>query len=221
MATQTIQFGFLTGKTVTVKLFADDGSDTVLATPITTEATNRTGIYSFTQTDRAAGTYLLTVSATGINAAYVVTLTLTTATFWAYEVGGGSGGSTVVVNPIALFAPGSTNDVMEIHQNETSSRGFLFYDVAANGAKTAKDFSDFSNLRWAFDLPTGTTWIETAEITVSDNMLTIPLADLSSDLGQFDSTLWDWAGDEPGDERTVVLCSQLLVNEAVGADDVV
>jgi len=85
MATQTIQFGFLTGKSVTVKLFADDGSDTVLDTPTATEATNRTGVYSFTQTDRAAGTYLLTVSATGINAAYSVTLTLTTGTFWAYE----------------------------------------------------------------------------------------------------------------------------------------
>lgn len=85
MATQTVQFAFLTGQTVTVKLFADDGSDTVLATPTATEATNRTGVYSFTQTDRAAGTYLLIVSATGINAAYSVTLTLTTATFWAYE----------------------------------------------------------------------------------------------------------------------------------------
>jgi hypothetical protein len=135
--------------------------------------------------------------------------------------GGGGGGSTVVVNPIALFAPGSTNDVMEIHQHETSSRGFLFYDVAANGARTAKDFDSFANLRWAFDLPDGTVWIETADITVADNLLTIPLADLSSDVGQFDATLWDWAGDQPEDERTVVLCSQLLVNEAVGAGDVV
>lgn len=85
MATQTIQFAFLTGQTPTVKLFADDGSDTVLATPTATEATNRTGIYTFTQTDRAAGNYLITVSATGINAEYVVTLTLTTAVFHAVE----------------------------------------------------------------------------------------------------------------------------------------
>ena len=135
--------------------------------------------------------------------------------------GGGGGGSTVVVNPIALFAPGSTNDMMEIHQHETSSRGFLFYDVAANGARTAKDFDSFANLRWAFDLPDGTVWIETADITVADNLLTIPLADLSSDVGQFDATLWDWAGEHPEDERTVVLCSQLIVNDAVGAGDVV
>jgi hypothetical protein len=135
--------------------------------------------------------------------------------------GGGGGGSTVVVNPIALFAPGSTNDVMEIHQHETSSRGFLFYDVAANGARTAKDFDSFANLRWAFDLPDGTVWIETADITVADNLLTIPLSELSADVGQFDATLWDWAGDQPEDERTVVLCSQLLVNDAVGAGDVV
>ena len=85
METQTIQFAFLTGQSVTVKLFADDGTDTVVATPTATEATNRIGVYSFTQTDRAAGTYLLTVSATGINAAYTVQLTLTTATFWAHE----------------------------------------------------------------------------------------------------------------------------------------
>jgi len=85
MATQTIQFCFLTGQAVTVKLFADDGSDTVLATPTATEATNRTGVYTFTQTDRAAGNYLITVSATGINAEYSLPLTLTTATFWAVE----------------------------------------------------------------------------------------------------------------------------------------
>ena len=85
METQTIQFAFLTGQSVTVKLFADDGTDTVVATPTATESTNRIGVYSFTQTDRPAGTYLLTVSATGINAAYTVQLTLATATFWAHE----------------------------------------------------------------------------------------------------------------------------------------
>lgn len=85
MATQTIQFAFLAGQTVTVKLFADDGSDAVLATPTATEAANRTGVYTFTQTDRAAGNYLITVSATGINAEYSLPLTLNTATFWAIE----------------------------------------------------------------------------------------------------------------------------------------
>lgn len=87
MATQTIQFAFLTGQTPTVKLFADDGSDTVLATPTATEATNRTGVYTFTQTDRAAGNYLITVSATGVNAEYSLPLTLpaSTGTYWAVE----------------------------------------------------------------------------------------------------------------------------------------
>jgi hypothetical protein len=85
MATQTILFPFLTGSTPVVRLFADDGSDTILDTPSATEATNRDGVFSFTQTDRAAGTYLITVTGGDNNAVYVVTLTLTTATFWAYE----------------------------------------------------------------------------------------------------------------------------------------
>lgn len=86
MATQTIQFVFRTGLSPVVRLFADDGSDTILATPTATEATNRTGLYTFTQTDRAAGDYLITVSASGLNAVYRVTLTLTTAYFNASDL---------------------------------------------------------------------------------------------------------------------------------------
>lgn len=86
MATQTVQFAFLTGQTPTVKLFVDDGTDTVVATPTATEATNRKGIYTFNLTDQAAGTYLMTVVVGAIiNAEYLVTLTLDTAVFKAYE----------------------------------------------------------------------------------------------------------------------------------------
>ena len=85
MATQTIQFPFLTAVTPVVKLFADDGLDVLLATPTATEATNRLGVYSFTQTDRAAGNYLITATGGGVNAVYRVCLTLTTAVFSAAE----------------------------------------------------------------------------------------------------------------------------------------
>lgn len=86
MATQTIEFEFLTAVTPSVKLFAV-GSDTVLDTPTATEYTNRKGLYSFTQTDRSAGEYTITVVGSGINAIYHVTLALATATFRAYEAG--------------------------------------------------------------------------------------------------------------------------------------
>lgn len=398
MATQTIQFSFLTGQTVTVKLFADDGSDTVLATPTATEATNRTGVYTFTQTDRAAGNYLLTVSATGINAEYSLPLTLATATFWAversnvthisgdsaaadnleaaadgtgYNLGGGSivaasvtgavgsvgagvtvttnndktgyslttapldaagvraavglasanldtqlgtlatasalsalvttvgvagvglteaggtgdqfsaipwnaawdtevqsectdalnaydpptkaeqdaaftdikgagwssgtdtlekirdasgggGGSTVQINPIAIHtgAPAEA-PLMTCHQGEYGNKAYLFYDIDEYGQRSATDFSSYTDLRIGVALPDGTVWIETADITVSANQLTIPIGDLTGDVGTFDATLWDWAGAGATDQRLVVACMQLVVTDAVGADEVV
>lgn len=341
MATQTIQFAFLAGQTVTVKLFADDGSDTVLATPTATEATNRTGVYTFTQTDRAAGNYLLTVSATGINAEYSLPLTLATATFWAversnvthisgdsaaadnleaaadgtgYNLGGGSivaasvtgavgsvgagvtvttnndktgyslttapldaagvraavglasanldtqlgdiptntemtaafteikgagwasstdtlekirdasgggGGSTVQINPIAIHtgAPAEA-PLMTCHQGEYGSKAYLFYDLDEYGQRSATDFSGYTDLRIGVALPGGTVWIETADITVSANQLTIPIGDLTNDVGTFDATLWEWAGAAATDQRLVVACMELVVTEAVGADEV-
>lgn len=87
MATQTVQFACVTGQTVTVKLFAAD-SDTVVASVSATEATNRKGIYTAAFTDVAAGTYQL-IALTGSTplANWWVDLTLTTATFVAYEIG--------------------------------------------------------------------------------------------------------------------------------------
>lgn len=82
MATQTIQFAFLTGQAVTVRLFAESDLTTALATPTATEQT-ALGCYQFTQTDRAAGRYIVTVTATGINAVYSLVLRLADATFWA------------------------------------------------------------------------------------------------------------------------------------------
>lgn len=126
MAIQTIQFAFLTGQTVTVKLFADDGSDTVLDTPTATEATNRTGIYTFTQTDRAAGNYLITVSATGINAEYSLPLTLDTATFWAIER------ANVIKN----------NDKTAYSLSQSFPTNFSALAITGGGAVTAGTVSD-------------------------------------------------------------------------------
>lgn len=87
MATQTVEFSGPTGETITAKLF-DAGSDTVVASVASTEATNRKGVYSAAYTDVAAGTYRLI----GLDASSVplcrwwVTLTLTTATFQSYEI---------------------------------------------------------------------------------------------------------------------------------------
>lgn len=86
MATQTVEFQCVTGQSVTAKLFAV-GSDTEVASVSATEATNRKGTYSAAYTDVAAGTYRL-IALTGSTplAAWWVDLTLTTATFPAYEI---------------------------------------------------------------------------------------------------------------------------------------
>ena len=85
MATQTVEFRSPPSQTVTAKLFAV-GSDTQVASVSTTEATNRKGTYSAAFTDVAAGEYELIafVSTTPV-ARWFVTLTLTTATFQAYD----------------------------------------------------------------------------------------------------------------------------------------
>jgi hypothetical protein len=99
MATQTIEFVFLAGETPTVNLFDDDGTNgAALATPTATERSNRPGVYSFTQTDRAAGDYLITIEGNSINAVAYVTLEATEATYYATSeravTSGGGGGQT-------------------------------------------------------------------------------------------------------------------------------
>lgn len=105
MATQTVEFSAAHGQTVTAKLFPR-GSDTQAASVTATAATNRTGVYYAAYTDVAAGVYqLIAVNGSGTKLAeWWVTLTLTTATFQAYEVpevsassGTGTGARTVTV----------------------------------------------------------------------------------------------------------------------------
>lgn len=112
MATQTVEFVFLTGQAPTVKLFADDGSDTLISTLTVTEATNRKGIYTATLTDQDAGDYLITVVGGGVNAVAYVTLEEITGTYYATSeraatTGGGGGGQTT------SFSTNAYNQIVE------------------------------------------------------------------------------------------------------------
>jgi hypothetical protein len=87
MATQTIEFRSPPSQTVTLRLFVQ-GNDTQVASASATEATNRKGTYTAAFTDVAAGEYQV-IATTGTSpiipvASGFVTLTLTTATFYAY-----------------------------------------------------------------------------------------------------------------------------------------
>jgi hypothetical protein len=85
MATQTVEFRSPPSQTITAKLFAV-GSDTQVASVSSTEATNRKGTYSAAYTDVAAGEYELIALVGAVPVArWFVTLTLTTATFQAYD----------------------------------------------------------------------------------------------------------------------------------------
>ena len=87
-ATQSVEFGASAGQTVTAKLFAA-GSDTVVQTAsAVTAATNRTGVYTATFTDVAAGTYrLIATNAAGtLLAQWWVKVALVTGTYISYEM---------------------------------------------------------------------------------------------------------------------------------------
>jgi len=87
MATQTVEFRAAPGLTLTAKLFTA-GSDTVAQTAsAVTEATNRKGTYAATFTDPGAAEFeLIAFSGTTPVCRWFCTLTLSTATFQAYEV---------------------------------------------------------------------------------------------------------------------------------------
>jgi hypothetical protein len=87
MATQTVEFRAASGLTLTAKLFTA-GSDTVVQTAsAVTEASNRKGTYAATFTDPGAAEFeLIALSGTTPVCRWFCTLTLTTATFQAYEV---------------------------------------------------------------------------------------------------------------------------------------
>jgi hypothetical protein len=87
MATQTVEFRAAPGLTLTARLFTP-GSDTIVQTAsAVTEATNRKGTYAATFADPGAAEFeLIALSGTTPVCRWFCTLTLTTATFQAYEV---------------------------------------------------------------------------------------------------------------------------------------
>ena len=103
MATQTVEFRAASGATLTAKLFSV-GSDTVVQTAsAVVEWGNRKGTYSSLFTDVAAGEYELIAFSGSIPVCrWFVTLTLSTATFQAYEVR-----TQAVVSPVTV---GTNND---------------------------------------------------------------------------------------------------------------
>jgi hypothetical protein len=103
MATQTVEFRAAPGLSLTVRLFAI-GSDTIVQTASScTEATNRKGTYAAVFTDPGAAEFeLVALSGTTPVCRWFVTLTLTTATFQAYEVR-----TQAVVAPVTV---GTNND---------------------------------------------------------------------------------------------------------------
>jgi hypothetical protein len=86
MAIQTVEFRAASGATLTAKLFSV-GSDSVVQTAsAVTEATNRKGTYSAVFTDPGAAEFELVAFSGAIPVCrWFVTLTLTTATFQAYD----------------------------------------------------------------------------------------------------------------------------------------
>jgi len=86
MATQTVEFRAASGATLTAKLF-NVGSDSVVQTAsAVTEATNRKGTYAAVFTDPGAAEFELVAFSGAIPVCrWFVTLTLSTATFQAYD----------------------------------------------------------------------------------------------------------------------------------------
>lgn len=103
MATQTVEFRAAPGLSLTVRLFAI-GSDTIVQTASScTEATNRKGTYAAVFTDPGAAEFELVALSGGVPVCrWFTTLTLTTATFQAYEVR-----TQAVVAPVTV---GTNND---------------------------------------------------------------------------------------------------------------
>jgi len=82
MATQTIEFDYVAGQTLTAKLFPIDSDTQSGTTQNAVEADNRDGLYSVAFSDRAAGQYVLRVYAgASFVAAFEYILAVVTATY--------------------------------------------------------------------------------------------------------------------------------------------
>lgn len=93
MATQTVEFIAASGLTLTAKLFAVNNDTVVQTASAVAEEANRKSVYLATFTDVPAGTYQIIGFSSGLPVAnWEVDLTLTTATFRAYDP----------INPVAI-----------------------------------------------------------------------------------------------------------------------
>jgi hypothetical protein len=126
MATQTIEFIAAGGLTLSAVLFAINTDAVVQSASSVLEATNRKSVYNAIFTDVPSGTYQL-IAFSGVNsvALWEVDLTLTTATFRAYDP----------VNPKAIrIAIGlNTNNLdsqlQTINNNVTASSSPILYPI--------------------------------------------------------------------------------------------
>jgi hypothetical protein len=126
MATQTIEFIAASGLTLSASLFAINSDTIVQSASLVSESTNRKSVYNAVFTDVPAGTYQL-IAFSGVNsvALWEVDLTLTTATFRAYDP----------VNPKAIrIAIGlNTNNLdsqlQTINNNITASSSPILYPI--------------------------------------------------------------------------------------------
>lgn len=108
-----------------------------------------------------------------------------------------AGGGTVQINPVVIDRGSVDADAtMYAYVGEEVSRGYLFYEVDAAGVRTAYDFTPFSDLRLVFessDSETDVAVIETADIDITDNMLTFTHGgEITSAERQLNWTLWNW-----------------------------
>lgn len=147
MATQTVEFRSPPSQTVTAKLFTV-GSDTEQASVAATEATNRKGTYSAAFTDEAAGEYELIAFVGAVSVArWFVTLTLTTATFQAYDKVGA-----VELDPAARVKLDASQPDYDLPTNTELNTALAASDdatlaaIAAEAVKTAAIKAKTDNL---------------------------------------------------------------------------
>jgi hypothetical protein len=153
MATQSVEFSAPSGQTVTARLFSA-GSDTVVQTAsAVAEATNRDGVYTATFTDASAGLYRLIATNSGgtLLAQWWVDLTLTTATFQAYEMP-----ISVVQSGLSTFDAGSDTVTVGTNNDKT---GYSLTAGTGLGNQTANITGNLS----------GSVGSVTAGVTVTTN----------------------------------------------------
>jgi hypothetical protein len=126
MAVQTIEFIAAGGLSLSAKLFAIN-SDVVLDTAsAVTEATNRKSVYNAVFTDVPAGTYQL-IAFSGVNsvALWEVNLTLTTATFRAYDPVNPSS----IRSAVGLSSSNLDTQLNQINNNISASSSPILYPI--------------------------------------------------------------------------------------------